>query len=48
MASFVAMGGDLERGCFNVTISPGYQPGWSPGPLAAGSRAAGPAPAGTA
>jgi len=43
MASFVAMGGDLERGCFNATISPGDQPAWSPGPGAAGSRAAGPA-----
>ena len=26
MASFVAMGGNLERGCFNATISPGYRP----------------------
>jgi hypothetical protein len=33
MASFVALGGDLERGCFNATVSLGYL---SPGPVPPG------------
>ncbi len=48
MASFVAMGGDLERGCFNATVSlgslsPGFPP---PGSLSPGLLSPGPAPAG--
>jgi hypothetical protein len=48
MASFVAMGGDLERGCFNATVSPGSgSPGSpSPGSLSPGSLSSGPVPAG--
>ena len=50
MASFVAMGGDLERGCFNATVSPGSQPPGSAslaaGSLEAGSLSIGAAPAG--
>jgi hypothetical protein len=45
LASFVAMGGDLERGCFNATVSPGFLSPESPGP---GSLASGSQPAGTA
>ncbi len=30
MASFVALGGELERGCFNATISVGSPPGGEP------------------
>ncbi len=45
LASFVAMGGDLERGCFNATVSPGFRSPESPGP---GSLASGSQPAGTA
>jgi hypothetical protein len=50
MASFVAMGGDLERGCFNATVSPGsLSPGARPpGSLAPGLLSPGPAPAGRA
>ena len=48
LASFVAMGGDLERGCFNATVSPGFLSPGSPGPgsPASGSQAAGTAAAG--
>ncbi|MDX6332815.1 MAG: hypothetical protein QOG05_155 [Streptosporangiaceae bacterium] len=38
MISFVAMGGDLERGCFNATVSLGARSPASPGP---GSRTSG-------
>ncbi len=41
LASFVAMGGDLEKGCFNATVSLGTL---SPGD--SGSRPTGSAPAG--
>ena len=30
MASFVALGGELERGCFNASISVGSAPGGEP------------------
>lgn len=43
MASFAAMGGDLERGCFNATVSVGSL---SPGSPAARSLSIGAAPAG--
>jgi hypothetical protein len=47
MASFVAMGGDLERGCFNATVSLGSLPPASPpGPISPGPLSPGPAPAG--
>ncbi len=48
MAGFVAMGGDLERGCFNATVALGSLSPGSPGPgsVAAGSLSAGPASAG--
>jgi hypothetical protein len=38
MASFVAIGGDLERGCFNATVSLGSRPpvSLSPGPAPVG------------
>jgi hypothetical protein len=47
MASFVAMGGDLERGCFNATVSlgscaPGSLP---PGSISPGSPPPSPGPA---
>lgn len=42
-AGFVAMGGDLERGCFNATVSPGFLLPEPPGP---GSPAAGVPPGG--
>ena len=44
MASFVAMGGDLEQGCFNATVSLGsLSPGSrSPGPISAGPISPGP------
>lgn len=47
-AGFVAIGGDLERGCFNATVWPGSLSPQSPGPgsLAAGSPSTGGAPAG--
>jgi hypothetical protein len=49
-ASFVAMGGELERGCFNATVSlgslsPGSPP---PGSISPGSISPGPAPMGGA
>jgi hypothetical protein len=48
MASFVAMGGDLERGCFNATVSLGSRSPDSrpPGALSPGLFSPGPAPAG--
>ena len=48
MASFVAMGGDLERGCFNATVSLGsLAPGWiSPGSISSGPLSPGPPPSG--
>ena len=48
MAGFVAMGGDLERGCFNATVSLGSLSPGSPGSgfLAASSVPPGTAPAG--
>jgi hypothetical protein len=45
MTSFVAMGGDLERGCFNATVSLGARSPASPGP---GARASGSQSLGTA
>lgn len=47
MASFVAMGADLERGCFNAMVSLGsLGPVPLPGPISPGSLSAGPAPTG--
>lgn len=48
MASFVAMGGDLERGCFNATVSLGSLSPFAPPPgsIPPGSVSPGPAPAG--
>jgi len=46
MASFVAMGGDLERGCFNATVSLGTLASGSPDPGSTGSLTLGAAPAG--
>jgi hypothetical protein len=43
VAGFVAMGGDLEQGCFNATVSPGSLTAGSPPP---GSLSPGSAPAG--
>ena len=55
MTGFVAMGGDLERGCFNATVSLGSRspasppPGSiSPGSPSPGSLSPGPAPTGRA
>jgi hypothetical protein len=47
MASFVAMGGDPERGCFNATVSLGSRSPGSlpPGPISPGSLSPGLAPA---
>jgi len=48
MASFVAMGGDLERGCFNATVSLGSLAPDSapPGSISPGPPSPGPAPTG--
>jgi hypothetical protein len=53
LASFVAMGGDPERGCFNATVSlgsrsPGSPPSgsMSPGSMSPGSLSPGPPPSG--
>ena len=50
MASFVAMGGDLERGCFNAKVSLGFlSPAFPPpGSISPGSLSPGPAPTGRA
>ncbi|MGI8450144.1 MAG: hypothetical protein ACR2MP_23800, partial [Streptosporangiaceae bacterium] len=49
MASFVAMGGDLERGCFNATVSLGTLSSGtpSPGPQSPGSPGPGPGDSGS-